>query len=67
MMSNMTLIPVRSSAIRAIGYDGSTLTVEFHTGRTYRHPQVPYSLFEGLLNATSPGTYYNKQIRGKFK
>lgn len=66
-MSNTTLIQIRSSAIRAIGYDGSTLTVEFHTGRTYQHPHVPYSVFEGLLNATSPGTYYNQHIRGKFK
>jgi hypothetical protein len=28
-----TLIPVNSSAIRAVGYDGYTLTVEFHSGR----------------------------------
>jgi hypothetical protein len=30
-----TLISVNSSAIRAVGYEGSTLTVEFHNGRTY--------------------------------
>jgi hypothetical protein len=29
----MTLIEVNSSAIRAVGYDGYTLTVEFHSGR----------------------------------
>jgi hypothetical protein len=31
---NTFLIRVESSAIRNIGYDGSVLTVEFHTGRT---------------------------------
>jgi hypothetical protein len=35
------LILVNSSAIRAVGYDGHTFTVEFHTGRTYDHPGVP--------------------------
>ena len=63
----LTMIPVDSSVIRAVGYDGSTLTVEFHNGRTYAHPHVPYSLFEGLLNTTSPGSLYNRYIRGKYK
>jgi len=30
--AGMTLIEVHSSAIRAVGYDGYTLTVEFHSG-----------------------------------
>src|SRR5450759_332331 len=52
-MSYATLIPVDSSAIRAAGYDGSTLTVEFHTGRVYDHPGVPYSVYAGLMQAGS--------------
>lgn len=63
----LTMIPLNSSFIRAAGHDGSTLYVEFHNGRTYPHPYVPYSLFEGLINADSPGTFYNQHIRGKFK
>ena len=63
----MTLIKVNSSAIRAVDYDGSTLTVEFHTGRTYDHPDVPYSVYLELMNAPSIGAYYNKNIRGKYK
>jgi KTSC domain-containing protein len=63
----MQLESVNSSAIRAIGYDGSTLTVEFHTGRTYEHPDVPDAVFEGLMQAPSKGTYYNQHIRGKYK
>ncbi len=61
------LIPVDSSAIRAIGYDGRTLTVEFHSGRTYDHPDVPYHVFNEFLNAWSKGTYYNQNIRGRYK
>ena len=42
----MVMISVSSSAIRAIGYDGSTLAVEFHNGRIYDHPGVPESVFQ---------------------
>ncbi len=61
------MIPVDSSAIRAIGYDGRTLTVEFHNGRTYDHPNVPDNVFDEFLNAWSKGTYYNQHIRGRYK
>ena len=63
----MTMIRVSSSAISAIGYDGSTLTVEFHSGRVYDHPRVPYSVYDGLMRASSIGGYYNRYIRGKYK
>lgn len=63
----MSLQPVRSSAIRAMGYDGRTLTVEFHTGRVYDHPNVPYEVFEELMQAPSKGRYYTRNIRGKYR
>lgn len=65
MFANM--IAVNSSAIRAVGYNGSTLTVEFHSGRVYDHPGVPYSIYVGLMGASSMGAYYNRYIRGKYK
>jgi len=37
----MTIVLVNSSAIRAVGYDGYTLTVEFRSGGIYDHPGVP--------------------------
>ena len=61
------MIRVRSSVIRAVGYDGSTLTVEFHSGRTYDHPHVPESVYAGLMNASSKGRYYNEHIRGRYR
>ena len=63
----MFLIPCDSSAIRAVGYDGSTLTVEFHSGRVYDHPRVPNSIYDGLMRASSKGAFYNRHIRGKYK
>jgi hypothetical protein len=62
----MTL--VNSSSIRAVGYDGYYLYVQFHGSDTiYSHPGVPYSVYAGLMQASSMGAYYNRYIRGKYK
>jgi hypothetical protein len=61
------LIEVRSSAIRAVGYDGNTLTIMFVSGRIYDHPRVPASVYESLMRASSKGEYYNHHIRGKYR
>ena len=64
----MALIPVNSSSIRAVGYDGYTLAVQFHSSdMVYEHPGVPYSVFLGLMHADSMGAYYNRHIRGRYK
>lgn len=63
----MSMIPVNSSAIAAIGYENGVLAVRFHNTGTYLHPGVPYSVFEGLLRAGSKGAYYNARIRGRYK
>lgn len=62
----MSLIPVRSSAIRAVGYDGYTLVVVFHNSGRYDHPAVPESVYQGLMQATSKGVFYNQYIRGRY-
>lgn len=64
----MSLVRVNSAAIRAVGYDGHTLAVQFTTSDTvYTHPGVPYSVYAGLMQAKSMGAYYNQHIRGKYK
>jgi len=64
----MTLVAVNSSAIEAVGYDGYTLAVQFHTSETiYEHHGFPQSLFEEFINAPSMGEFYNKFIKGKFQ
>ena len=62
-----SMIPVDSSVIHAVGYAGGVLTIEFHSGRVYDHPGVPYAVFAGLMNASSKGAYYNAHIRGRYK
>ena len=64
----MSLTLVNSSAIRAVGYDGHTLAVQFTTSDTiYTHDGVPYSVYTGLMQAESMGAYYNRHIRGKYR
>ena len=64
----MTLALVNSTAIRAVGYDGYTLAVQFHTSDTiYDHPGVPFSVYQALMQGLQVGAYYNQHIRGKYK
>jgi hypothetical protein len=63
----MTLIPVHSSAIHAVGYDGYTLTIEFNSGRSCDHHGVPYEVYVALMAAFSIGAYYNRYIRGRYR
>jgi hypothetical protein len=63
----MNLTFVNSSSICAVGYDGHTLAVVFHTSsQVYNHPGVPYSVYLGLMQASSMGAYYNRYIRGRY-
>jgi hypothetical protein len=63
----MVLKPVNSFAIRAVAFDGSTLTVEFHTGHIDDHPGVPCSIFQGQMQASSKGAFHSHYIRGKYQ
>jgi hypothetical protein len=50
--------------IAAIGYDSETaeLEVEFRSGDVYRYFAVPPSVHNALLEAESPGAYFNKHV-----
>ena len=63
-MAGMHRIPVRSSVIASVGYDDETavLEVEFRSGDRYRYFAVPPSVHRALLEADSPGAYFNKHI-----
>lgn len=60
---------VRSSAIRAVGYDGATRTleVEFRSGSVYDYEDVPPEEVLGLLEADSLGRYFGTRIRPGYR
>jgi len=61
--------PVRSSAIRTIGYDvrEQVLEIEFANGRVYQYFGVPEFLYRGLCLAASKGEYFNQSISERFR
>lgn len=60
----LTMIPVSSSNLVAVGYDhaSQTLRVQFNSG-TYDYFFVPVHLYQGLLNASSKGSYLDTYIK----
>lgn len=56
---------VSSSNLASIGYDGSqnTLEVEFLDGSVYQYYGVPSHLYEGLMSASSNGTFLSQYIK----
>ena len=59
---------VSSTHLRRVMYDRNsrTLTIEFNSRRTYLYSGVPQRTYEGLMGASSKGTYFSQNIRFKF-
>ena len=57
-----------SSLLKAAAYStAETLQLEFRTGAVYRYFGVPLAIFPNLITATSKGTYFNRNIRNRFR
>jgi len=61
----MERIPVESSNISSIGYDeeNEILEIEFHSGSVYQYYDVPFEVYDELMNADSHGSYFYHNIR----
>ena len=60
-------IPVESSSLKQVRYKNGHIDVEFKTtGKRFRYYGVPLATFNDLLNASSVGKYFLKNIRDKF-
>ena len=62
----MELLPVESSHIEAIGYDGdtSTLAIRYKTGKLYVHPNITATQFGSLMTAPSKGAWVAQFLKG---
>ena len=56
----------RSEWIGLVCYDQGELLITMQ-GARYVFCGVPESLYRGLISAYSPGTYYDQQIRGRYR
>jgi hypothetical protein len=59
---------VSSSVLRTVGYDSATalLEIEFASGDVYRYFAVPPSVHRALMEAESPGAYFNRNISDRY-
>jgi len=60
--------PVSSSNLRSVGYDPdrSVLEIEFHSGGVYQYTAVPPGVHQGLMSASSKGTYFHQNIKSSY-
>lgn len=60
---------VASEALRSVGYDEptQTLEVEFKNGRVYQYFDVPASTHQELIGSGSVGSYFATSIRDQFR
>ncbi len=64
----MSLIPVSSSNLAAVGYNpfAAVLTIVFHGDRVYQYFRVPVSVYWELMSAESHGQFFQAAIRDRY-
>ena len=61
--------PVSSSNVASVGYDPNTLTleVEFKDGSVYQYFDVPETVYQELMRASSVGQFIHSNIRNNYR
>jgi len=59
--------PVRSTALKSVGYDRGTLWVEFQKSGLYEYRNVPESLYRALAYDRSKGAFFDRHIKGRYQ
>ena len=61
------MIAVQSTDLAGVDYDWQgTLTIAFRSGGVYEYYHVSYSEYAGLMNASSPGKYFQAHIKNRY-
>ena len=57
-----------SSVINRVSYDedSQSMTINFRSGRSYTIDNVPVDIYDGMVEAASPGRYFNDVIKGNY-
>lgn len=65
----MNRTPVSSSNVASIGYDENTMTleIEFNDGSVYQYFEVPYTLYQGLMQAGSIGGFLSANVKKHYR
>lgn len=59
----------KSSQIAAFGYDAGkqTLAIRFNSGGLYHYSNVPSEVFDQMQQAESVGSFFYRNVKGKFE
>ena len=65
----MNRIPVESSTVADLGYEEATLTLEvgFLNGTIYQYFDVPETVYQEFMQASSKGTFLNANIKNSYR
>lgn len=63
----MNRTSVRSSNLHSVGYSSGTLEIEFRDGGIYQYLNVPVEVYTALMNASSHGIYFHRNIRNVYQ
>lgn len=60
---------VSSSDLRSVGYDETSMTleIEFNSGGIYQYYNVPETIYNSLMNASSHGKYFHQHIKDVYR
>lgn len=64
----MEMIDVQSSHIDRVGYSADTreLFIQYKSGKTYVHGNVPLDEAHAFMHAESKGKHFNEHIKPKY-
>ena len=65
----MNRTPVSSSNVASVGYDPNSMTleVEFKDGSIYQYFDVPETVYQELMRASSVGEFIHANIRNSYR
>lgn len=65
----MNRTPVNSSDAASVGYESSTMTleIEFNSGSIYQYFDVPETIYQDLMRASSVGRFIHTNIKNKYR
>jgi len=67
--ADMNRTPVSSSNLSSVGYDEEdrVLEIEFNSGGVYQYYDVPPRIHRDLMNASSHGSYFHREIKENYR
>jgi len=68
MFDERNMIDVKSSNIKAVAYDESSmkLYIKFHTKKVYVYSKVPRITYTGLMVSDSKGSFFASHVKKQF-